>query len=58
MITKEKHGDELYVYIWIRGKKHLIYKRWLKKGYGKVMDRTPFTAKDIDNQKERGNKHL
>lgn len=51
MITKEIHGDELYVWIWIRGLKQLLYKRWLSRGYGMVMDRIPFTAKEIDNQK-------
>ena len=51
MITKEKIGNELYVYIYFNGKKELLYKRWLKYGYGMVMDRMPFTAKDIENQK-------
>ena len=49
MITKEKIGNELYVWFWERGLKQLIYKRWLDKGYGKVMDRQPFTAKDTES---------
>jgi len=51
MISKEKKGNELYVWFWERGLKTLIYKRWIDKGYGMVMDRIPFTAKEIDEQK-------
>lgn len=32
MIWKERIGDELYVYY----NGHLIYKRWIRLGYGKV----------------------
>lgn len=53
MITKEKIGNELYVWIWERGLKSLLYKRWIKQGYGMVMDRIPFTAKEIDKQNGR-----
>lgn len=48
MITKEVIKNELYVWIWERGLKKLLYKRWLDKGYGMVMDRQPFTAKDTE----------
>lgn len=51
MITKEKIGNELYVWIWERGLKSLLYKRWLDKDYGMVMDKQPFTAKDVNNEK-------
>jgi hypothetical protein len=49
MITKEKIGNELYVWIWIKGKAELLYKRWINKDYGMVMDRQPFTAKDTES---------
>jgi len=53
MITKEKIEDELYVFIYVRGKKELLYKRWLKLGYGMVMvDRQPFTAGMVDSLKK------
>ena len=29
MITKDKIGNELYVWIWERGLKKLLYKRWI-----------------------------
>lgn len=50
MITKEKVGNELYVYIFcpIKRKMDLLYKRWIDKDYGMVMDRQPFTAKDTE----------
>ena len=48
MITKERIGNELYVWIWDRGIKTLLYKRWIDRGYGMVMDRQPFTAKDTE----------
>ena len=53
MIKKENIGNELYVWIFcpIKRKWDLLYKRWLKNGYGMVMDRIPFTAKDIDQNK-------
>jgi hypothetical protein len=52
MIKKEKIKNELYVWIFcpIKRKWDLLYKRWLDLGYGKVMDRVPFTAKEIENQ--------
>lgn len=49
-ITKETVGNELYVWIWERGLKSLLYKRHLNKGFGIVMCRFPFTAKMIDNK--------
>lgn len=53
MIKKETIENELYVYIFcpIKRKWDLLYKRWLREGYGMVMDRIPFLAKEIDNQK-------
>ena len=48
MTTKDIIGNELYVWIYNRGKKELLYKRWLKQGYGVVMCRQPFSAKDVD----------
>ncbi len=53
MIKKEISENQLYVWIFcpIKRKWDLLYKRWINLGYGKVMDRMPFTAKDIDNQK-------
>ena len=48
MITKEKIGNELYVWIWERGLKKLLYNRWIDKGHGVVMDRQPFKAKDTE----------
>lgn len=53
MIVKEKKGNELYVWILIRGIKNLLYKRWLDKDYGMVMDRQPFTAKDTESFKNK-----
>ena len=52
MITKERIKNELYVWIWIRGIKQLLYKRWIDKNYGVVMDRQPFTAKDTESFKD------
>jgi len=52
MISKEIIGKELYVWIWERGIKKLLYKRWLDKDYGVVMDRQPFTAKDTESFKQ------
>lgn len=49
MITKERVGNELYVYIWERGSKKLLYKRWIDRGYGMVMCIQPFTAKDSES---------
>jgi hypothetical protein len=44
MIVKEIIGDELYV--WMNGS--LLYKRWLKRGYGMVFCKFGnFTAKDV-----------
>ena len=51
MIEREVIGNELYVYIFFEGKKELLYKRWLDKDYGVVMDRTPFTARDTEHFK-------
>jgi hypothetical protein len=48
-ITKEIIGNELYLWIWERGIKKLLYKRWLDKDYGMVMDKQPFTAKDTES---------
>ncbi|ANE51300.1 hypothetical protein SY85_13045 [Flavisolibacter tropicus] len=48
MITKVVKDNELYVYY--NGK--ILYKRWLKEGYGKVMDRSPFTARDTESFKQ------
>ena len=50
MIKKEQIPNELYVYIFcpIKRKWDLLYKRWFDKNYGKVMDRQPFTAKDVE----------
>lgn len=56
MIEKEVIGNELYVYITRYGyKRSLLYKRWINRGYGMVMDRIPFTANDIDMQKIKSN---
>ncbi len=52
MITKERIENELYVWIWTRGLKQLLYKRWISRGYGMVMDRIPFTCREIDNQRK------
>ena len=52
MITKEVKGKELYVWIWIKGLRQLLYKRWIDKGYGMVMDRQAFTAKDTESFKD------
>lgn len=49
-IHKEVIGNELYV--WCNGS--LLYKRWIDRGYGKVMDRQPFTAKDTESFKNKG----
>ena len=44
MIEKEVIGNELYVYITRHGYvRSLLYKRWINRGYGMVMDRIPFT---------------
>ena len=52
MITKEKIGNELYVWIYVLGKKELLYKRWLNYGYGMVFcdkwGSRNFTAKDVE----------
>ncbi|HMT02286.1 MAG TPA: hypothetical protein PKD00_03100 [Burkholderiales bacterium] len=55
MIKKEQILNELYVYIFcpIKRKWDLLYKRWLDKNYGKVMDRQPFTAKDVEINKTK-----
>lgn len=56
MITKEIYNkNELYVWIWERGLKKLLYKRWLDRDYGMVMDRQPFTAKDTEEFKQSVN---
>jgi hypothetical protein len=47
-ITTEIIGNELYLWIYERGIKKLLYKRWLDKDYGMVMDKQPFTAKDTE----------
>jgi hypothetical protein len=52
MITSEKVKNELYVWIWIRGIKQLLYKRWLDRGFGMVMDIQPFTAKDTESHNQ------
>jgi hypothetical protein len=54
MILKEKIGNELYVWICGGGKKSLLYKRWIDRGYGMVMDRQPFTSKDTERFKIGG----
>lgn len=48
MVKKEKIGNELYVYILcpIKRKWDLLYKRWLDKDYGMVMDIQPFISKN------------
>lgn len=53
MIKKETLNNELYIYIFcpIKRKWDLLYKRWLKLDYGMVMDRIPFTSKDINNER-------
>ena len=51
-ITKERIGDELYVWIWERGIKSLLYKRWISRGYGMVMCRQPFTTRDTEKFNE------
>ena len=50
MIKKETIGNELYIWIFCPLKRgwDLLYKRWINKDYGVVMDRTPFTAKDTE----------
>jgi len=45
MVYKVIIGNELYVYMC----GSLLYKRWLDKDYGMVMDRQPFTANDVFN---------
>lgn len=45
MIYKEIIGNELYV--WRNGQ--LLYKRWINEGYGMVMCRSAFTAKDTES---------
>ena len=44
-IHKEVIGNELYV--WCNGS--MLYKRWIDREYGMVMDRQPFTAKDTES---------
>lgn len=44
MIYKEIINNELYVYM----NGSLLYKRWLDKGHGIVLCRTPFRAIDIE----------
>jgi hypothetical protein len=55
MISKSKIGNELYVYIFcpIKRRWDLLYKRWIDKGYGKVMDRQPFSAKDTESFRDK-----
>lgn len=52
-LEKEQIGNELYVWIWERGLKKLLYKRWLDKDYGMVMGNPEhggaFTAKDTES---------
>lgn len=52
MIKKEVIKDELYVWIFcpIKRKWDLLYKRWINKGFGIIMDRLPFTSKEIKNE--------
>ena len=50
MITKEIVNNELYVWIYKKGMKNLLYKRWLNKGRGMIMCKQPFTAKDIKHE--------
>lgn len=56
-ITKIIVGNELYVYIKNNGKKDLLYKRWLNKGYGMIFcnqwGSRSFTAKDVDSLKTK-----
>lgn len=52
MITKTTEGNQLFVWIWIKGKAELLYKRWLGKDYGIIMDRQPFTSKDTESFKK------
>lgn len=49
MIEPQIIGNELYLWIYRDGKKSLLYKRWLKQGYGVVMDRMPFRATDTES---------
>lgn len=49
MITKTTEDNQLFVWIWIKGKAELLYKRWINKDYGMVMGRQPFTAKDTES---------
>ena len=56
MITKEVIGNELYVWILGNGSRQLLYKRWLNKGYGMVMDRVPFTARDTESFRNETNR--
>lgn len=49
MIFSKVINKEVYVYIAANGKVSLLYKRWLKHGFGMVMDRQPFTAKDTES---------
>lgn len=49
MITKQIHGNELYVYM----NGSLLYKRWLRNGYGMVFCILGnFTAKDVESFKK------
>lgn len=54
MIKKEIIKNELYVWIFcpLKRKWDLLYKRWLNKNYGMIMDRIPFTAKDTEQFKQ------
>ena len=45
MVHKQVIGRELYVYM----NGSLLYKRWLDYGYGMIMCRQPFTAKDVES---------
>lgn len=56
MIKKEVIKNELYVWIYEKGLKQLLYKRWINRGFGVVMDRQPFTAKDTELFKKPGMK--
>lgn len=53
-IHKEVIGNELYV--WCNGS--MLYKRWIDREYGMVMDRQPFTAKDTESFKNKGHENI
>lgn len=57
MIKKEVIKNELYVWILcpIKRKWDLLYKRWINRDYGMVMDRQPFTAKGTEQFKNSHN---